>query len=264
MQRLRLGIAMTTALLGAIPASAQLRFPDPTVLVAPGPTIGARVRDLASEDVQKARLESPGGVFVESVEPGRPADEAGIKSGDVIVEFDGERVRSVRNFTRLVSETPPQRTVKTVVVRDGSRQTLNITPDSGRRNDALRIQPNRPFLRPIPRSDLPPFPPLGTLRYRGYIGVTLEEIGSQMADYFGVSSGALVAAVDVNSPAARAGLKAGDVITSAGGQAVKRPEDVAAAIRQARPGASLELKVMRDKKETAITVEVPAAVPMLL
>ena len=263
MKRLRLAVAVTTVLLGALPADAQSRFPDPLVLVGPGASIGVRVRDLTGDDQQKAKLDSPAGVFVESVVAGTPAEKAGIKSGDVILEFDGERVRSVRGFTRLVSETPPQRTVKAVIVRDGSRRTLDVTPESERRtaDGVLQIDPGL-----LPRRAQPILPqlPQGTPRYRGFIGVTLESIEGQMADYFGVSAGALVSAVDLDSPAARAGLKAGDVITVADGQAVKRPSDVSEAVRRTRPGSKLDLKVVRDHKEMTITVDVPLAMPMLL
>ena len=266
MKRSHLGVAVTAVLLGAAPAEAQSRFPDPLLLVGPGASIGVRVRDVTSDDAARAKLDSPAGVFVESVAAGTPAEKAGIKGGDVIVEFDGERVRSVRGFTRLVSETPPRRTVKAVIVRDGSRRTLDVTPESERRtaDGALRIDPSFPMLRP--QGELPVLPELrqGTPRYRGFIGVTLEAIEGQMADYFGVSAGALVAAVDLSSPAARAGLKAGDVITAAAGQPVKRPADVSAAVRQTRPGSTLELTVVRDHKETTIVVDVPLAMPMLL
>jgi serine protease Do len=266
MKPFRLGVAVTTLLLGAVPAHAQSRFPDPLVLVGPGASIGVRVRDLTSEDVARAQLDDPAGVFVESVAAGMPAEKAGIKSGDVIVEFDGERVRSVRGFTRLVSETPPQRTVKAVVVRDRSRRTLNVTPESERRtaDGVPRIDPSLPLLRP--RGDAPVLPglPQGTPRYRGFIGVTLEAIEGQMADYFGVSAGVLVSAVDLDSPAARAGLKAGDVMITAAGEPVTRPADVSAAVRRTRPGSTLELKVVRDHKEMTIAVDVPLAVPMLL
>jgi S1-C subfamily serine protease len=103
------------------------RFPDVTTLVGPGSSIGVRVRELTNEEAQAASAAS--GVSIEEVLPGTPAERAGLKRGDVVVEFDGERVRSVRGFTRLVAETPPRRTVKAVVWRDGLRRTVDVTPD---------------------------------------------------------------------------------------------------------------------------------------
>ena len=103
------------------------RFSDPTTLVGPGSAIGVRVRDLTAEEASASS-----GVYVEEVLTGTPAQRAGILKGDVVIEFDGERVRSVRAFTRLVSETPPQRRVRAVILRDGLRRALNVTPEPGR------------------------------------------------------------------------------------------------------------------------------------
>jgi len=258
-------LAVAAALLGAAPAGAQYRFPDPTVLVGPGASIGVRVRDLTSDDLKKASPDSQAGVFVDSVVPGTPAEKAGIKAGDVILEFDGERVRSVRGLTRLVSETPPQRTVKAVIVRDGSRRTFDVTPERDRftSDNVFRLNPGLPMLKPP--ADLPvPQLPQGRLRYRGFIGVTLDPIAGELSDHFGVSGGVLISAVDLDSPAARAGLRAGDVITAANGEPVKQPSDVNAAVRNVRPGSKLELTIVRDRKEMTVAVDVPLVVPMLL
>ena len=68
------------------------------------------------------------GVVVEDVSTDSPAEKAGIRKGDVVVEFDGERVRSVRQLTRLVQETPAGRTVTAILQRDGQRTTVSVTP----------------------------------------------------------------------------------------------------------------------------------------
>ena len=66
------------------------------------------------------------------VEPDGPAAKAGLATGDIIVEFDGERVRSSRQLSRLVRESPEGRSVRSVYVRDGNRRTVELTPDSNR------------------------------------------------------------------------------------------------------------------------------------
>lgn len=259
------GAILVGAVVTGAPIQAQTsvyRFADPTTLVGPGSSIGVRVRELTSDEA-KAGPNGGSGVYVEGVVGGTPADRAGFRKGDVVIEFDGERVRSVRGFTRLVAETPPQRTVKAVILRDGSRQTLDVTPESaGRaRNDGVQL-PNLPLLRP--RVPVPVLPEMGIPKYRGWIGVTLETVTGQMAEYFGVPGGALVSAVDLDSPASRAGLKAGDVITAANGQVVRDAAAVSQAVRGVRPGSKLDLKIVRDRKEMTISVEVPTAQPMLL
>jgi C-terminal processing protease CtpA/Prc len=134
MTRLCLRAIALSAALSVAPVAAQqptYRFSDPTVLVGPGSSIGVRVRDLTTADLKNTGTNSVEGAFVESVESGTPAEKAGLKSGDVIVEFDGERVRGGRTLSRLVSETPPKRTVKTTIVRAGVRRSMDVTPETG-------------------------------------------------------------------------------------------------------------------------------------
>ena len=98
------------------------------VLAGTGSWIGVSVRDVVADDVSKMKLQGPAGVVVEEVTGESPAETAGLKAGDVIVEFDGERVRSTRQFTRLVQETPSGRKVQASVVREGQRVPLSIEP----------------------------------------------------------------------------------------------------------------------------------------
>src|SRR5205807_5377557 len=86
---------------------------------------GASIRDVDASG-------KASGVVVEEVRPDSPAAKAGIRTSDVIVEFDGEAVRSARQFMRLVHETAPGRTVKATVMRDGARKDVQITPAEGR------------------------------------------------------------------------------------------------------------------------------------
>ena len=104
-----------------------------------GSRIGVSIEDVADNDSVAE------GAFIRGVSPDSPAESAGFSEGDVVVEFDGERVRSVRQLTRLVQETPVGRAVGVVVVRDGGRVELEVTPESGGLNleqEALRFAPD--------------------------------------------------------------------------------------------------------------------------
>jgi S1-C subfamily serine protease len=79
-------------------------------------------------------------------------------------------------------------------------------------------------------------------------------LGDQLADYFGVKGGALVASVGANTPAADAGLKAGDVITAIDGRSVTTAADIAAALREARAGEGVDISVTRDRKPLMLKV----------
>src|SRR4051812_13997528 len=84
--------------------------------ISRGSRIGASLQDFDDAAAKDAKL-SRQGVLVTSVEPGGPADAAGIKPGDAIVEFDGDKVRSVRQMSRLVQETPSGHSVAVTLLR---------------------------------------------------------------------------------------------------------------------------------------------------
>lgn len=247
------------------PAEAQSR-PDVLTLEGLGSTIGVSVRDLTAEEASPSAVQS--GVMIDDVREGTPAASAGFRRGDIVVEFDGERVRSARHFARIVRETRAGREVRATIVRGGAREVLNVTPRARGAADLVDLPEIR---REIERGwrGLPPefdfdfdFDLPGDRidnLFRGGLGATLTPLNPQLAEYFGVKDGLLVASVQPESRAARAGLKAGDIITAVGGTAVRTPSDVSRAVRGAQPGTTTELRVTREKKELTLTV--PAAEP---
>jgi serine protease Do len=213
-----------------------------------------------------------GGVLVEDVAEESPAAKAGIRKGDVLVEFDGERVRSARHLGRLVQETPEGRTVKATIQREGARQTVDVMPsrDRGRIAGDIAIPPlpenfERDLergLRAIPRNfafdfswdgDMPDM----MVRARTRMGAQLSPLSDQLAEYFGAKSGVLVSSVEADSAAAKAGLKAGDVITSINGRTVDAPRGVTEQLRGAADGTPVEIGVVRDKKSLTLKAQMP-------
>lgn len=271
-----------------------------------GARLGVGLRDLDEATVRERKLAGPDGVLVESVETGSAAEKGGIKTGDVITTFDGERVRSVRQLQRLVGDTPPDRQVKVVVIRDGKKVELAVSPtrESGRmrlpggeefrfegldRNlDRLRDLP-RAFrydwdedqapgdVRPLPRTPgMPRTPPAPLPDGRffgprwplnqwssgaGRLGVVVQELTPQLGEYFGAKEGVLVSAVSEGSPAASAGVKAGDVITTVNGKAVKNAQSLVQAVREQPDGQDVTLGILRDKKAQTLKVKLLATHP---
>jgi serine protease Do len=228
-----------------------------------GASIGVSVRDLQNDEASRAKV-SGGGVYVEDVSQDGPAARAGIKTGDIVIEFDGERVRSALHFTRLVRETVAGTAVKVTVVRDGNRQMLDVTPEDG----WFRFPPvpdvSREIergLRNLPRDfsfdfDFEGFGD-GFSVTRGRLGATLMPVTDQLAEYFGVKQGLLVTAVAADTAASSAGLKAGDVLTAVNGTMVERTSDVSRALRDVPGGGKVELRVMRDRKELTLNTTLP-------
>jgi S1-C subfamily serine protease len=238
--------------------------PGVAMRAGPGGELGVSVRELTGDEMSRARMEQAGGVFVETVREGSPAARGGLRSGDIIASFDGERVRGVRHFSRLVLETPPGRTVKGGIIRDGTRQTVDLTPEAGSRLSAilpdigLEIERG---LRSLPRDfDFDAYLPQRMLR--APLGMTLTPLTDQLASYFGVKEGVLVSAVETGLPAARAGIRAGDVLTAINGRPLARSADVAASLRDAAPGSTIEIRLVRDRKEMTVKAMVPDRQPV--
>ena len=268
-------LALAAALTGAaglgaaVAPTADAQSRQPGVAVAPraevfslgsGGRIGVSIRDVEASDKTKSA-----GVVIESVDENSPASKAGLKSGDVVVEFDGERVRSARQFTRLVSETPEGRSVAAAVLRDGQRVTLTLTPESNERSfrffngDEWRaLEPLRRF-ETVPEPARPPRPatprpaPLPPTLERFFwssgnqLGITIADLEPQLAEYFGTKQGVLVSSVTADSAAAKAGLKAGDVITSFNGTNVDSPNALRGRIRDLE-GEEFTIGIVRDKR----------------
>jgi serine protease Do len=222
-----------------------------------GSRIGVSIRDVEESD-SKAVKGAATGVIVEEVATDSPAEKAGIRKGDAIVEFDGERVRSVRQLTRLVQETPAGRTVPAVLQRDGQRTPVSVTPvDDGRFSFQGFDELGRELRLAIPRiaPPTPPNPPapppawnFDGLVGRSRLGISIESLSPQLAEYFGTKDGVLVSSVSDDSAAAKAGIKAGDVITSFNGSAVGDPQELRRRIQSLNDGDEFTVSVTRDRK----------------
>lgn len=251
------------------------RRPEPRVWMLDGR--GAQI-GVTVEDVEN-------GVRIDDVDPDSPAGTAGLRAGDVVVDVDGERVRSSRQFSRLIQESPRDRAVRLGVLRDGSRQSVEVTPESRRfpfeydadrigrqversmRDIEPRLRELEPRLRELePRlRELEPrlreFLPPGSFDFnfelpritspRGRLGVQLNELTPELAEYFGAGEGGvLVAQVTPDSPAAQAGLRAGDVITSVDGGRVRSTNDLIDELRD--KDGEVTIGIVREKTETSV------------
>jgi len=229
--------------------------------------LGMSVRDVSDDDVKRGGLGGSYGVVVEEVSDESAAQKAGFRSGDIVLEFDGERVRSAQQFTRLVRETPAGRSVPAAVMRDGQKTTVNVEPRDawtgvhGQFDNLFRYdipsrvtapRPPRPPRVPSPRVEVAPFLESFSFRSGTTLGVTVGDMSSQLAEYFGAKEGALVTSVLDNSAAAKAGVKAGDVITAINGEEVRTPSDVRRLAQRLSGGAEFTVDVLRDKKKVTL------------
>ncbi len=182
---------------------------------------------------------------------GSPAERAGVKPGDVVLEYNGQRVEGMEQFGRMVRETPAGREAKLLVSRNGSTQTLTATLGE-RRGRPVEGFPNIE----IPEFHMPDIPQIFTTLRSPVLGVEVETMGSQLGDYFGVKQGVLVRSVLKGTPAEKAGIKAGDVITKVDGIAVATPSELSGAVRNVTTKRSYSVELTRDHKPLTLSVMV--------
>ena len=245
-------------------------------LFTDGGYLGVYAENINRENMGRYHLGTPRGVGITQVIQGSPAEKAGLRKDDVILRLDGENITSVRKLNRLVAEIAPDQSVKVTVSRGGSEQELTAT--IGKRNNLSRVgnlMPGHPQVfkwegNPKEFKDFKWDFPLGEkfgfdfdhdgdltfmLGNSRRIGVSTMQLNKQLADYFGIpgGKGALVTAVTEDSPAAKAGVKAGDVITAIDGEAVDSPGDIARAINRKKEGA-VTLTVIRNRSQQTFQV----------
>jgi len=249
-----------------------------------GGYLGVQSVEATKENFAKFGLREVRGVAVDKVMEGSPAAAAGIKDGDVIVRVNGEDSASTRKLTRRVSETSPEHQVKLTVVRNGSEQEITATvgkrpmPKFGEGNFAFTMPPmgkieapgfqglerlrDLPQMKDFPKGELPQIfmAPNGDGEAFSWrmgegrqIGVGVSPLTKQLAQHFGVDSGMLVNEVRENSPAAKAGLKAGDIIVEIDGKAAKGDFDLIRAINSKKEG-DVSLTFVRDGKRQTVSI----------
>lgn len=252
---LSLGLAGGGAARLAAQAPAPLPLPSRMWMhAAPsGGYLGVAIAEIDSERARALKLKYEAGVEITRIEEGSPADKAGLKVGDVVVEFNGQRVLGIDQFSRLVRETAVSRDVRLLVSRAGQVQTVAARVASRREVVTPRV-----FTGPmeLPSVVLPDMPRSFMTWRNPMLGIEGEPVDGQLAEYFGVKSGVLVRNVLKGSAAERAGVKAGDVLLKVGESRVTTPGDVSSALRERTPNKAVAVQLMRDRKEMTVMVTV--------
>ncbi|HJQ22854.1 MAG TPA: PDZ domain-containing protein [Blastocatellia bacterium] len=216
--------------------------------------LGVEIEEVTSDVAGRLRLREERGAWITSVTGDTAAAKAGLQKDDVIVRWNGEPVESARALSRHIRETPAGRSVKLGVLRNGNEMEVAVTlGDRGDLLSRMSLGPAVPRVAAVAR----PAPVARVYVRPAYqLGISLQSLSPQLAEYFGLQnrSGALVTFVHPDSAAAKAGIKAGDVILSIGGQTIEHPARVSEALRDHGEGP-LEVKVMRDRQERSLTVQ---------
>ena len=235
-----------------------------------GGFLGVYAENISRENMSRYRVNQVRGVGVTQVVKDSPAEKAGLRKDDVILRLDGENVSSVRKLNRLVSELSPDQSVKVSISRGGSEQEVTATIGKRSNTMAQNLLGGEPRIFKWEGPDLKGFkwenrnfPNFNNdggnmtffLNNSRRIGVSTMSLTKQLADYFGIADGkgALVTSVTEDGPAAKAGVKAGDVITAIDGEAVDSPGDISRVINRKKEG-DVTLTIVRNKSQQTIHV----------
>lgn len=280
---LRVTLSLTLLLLFSLVASAQEEPPAPSapsappaVAAAPPPAapdapqtfsfsfnssdsfLGIYPEEVSAANMRQYGLNEPRGVAVGRVIKDSPAERAGLRKDDVILRFNGEEVTSIRKLNRLIDEVAPDHTARLTILRGGREQEISVTL-------AKRESFPRDFRMTIPKEELDRLGnDLGRLRDNmpgrddftmvfgrtRRLGIGAQQLTKQLAEYFGVPQGrgVLITSVTEGGPAAKAGLKAGDVITAIDGTPIERVADIARELNRKGEG-EVTIQVIRDKSQ---------------
>ncbi len=254
-----------------------------------GSFLGVHAEDVNKENMARYGMREARGVGITEVVKDSPAEKAGLRKDDVILKFEGDSVTSVRKLTRLVSEVAPDQNIRLAISRSGGEQEVAVT--MGKRNNSFGAGHRFEFPKGVEGlkgmkefegfknleelKGLEGFrmmtPPGNVWKWEGQgpggdgmvwafgnqrrIGVSTMQLTKQLADYFGVAegTGVLVTAVTEDGAAAKAGVKAGDVITAVDGEKIDGAGDLSRIVNKKKEG-DVTLTVIRKKDTKTFTV----------
>jgi serine protease Do len=257
-----------------------------------GSWLGVETSEVTSDNAKELKLPSERGAVLARIAPDSPASKSGLRENDVVTEVNGQPVEGAMQFRRMIREIPAGRNVQLTVWRSGHTQKINVTLGKAEelRHNMTKVTPGT-FVFRMP--ELPPMPDLpevaeipgmpsgdwnGPALYAGHprLGIDAEDLNGQLGSFFGApdGEGILVRSVNSGSPAEKAGVKAGDVITSLNGERIRSVGDLRQKLAAPRgekdKGAenkdkesidenrSVKLGVLRNKSEISLNVELPA------
>ena len=205
--------------------------------------LGVYIQAVDEDLAQSFGLDEAEGALVSKVTPDSPAAGAGIQQGDVIIEYAGQDVESLRELTRAVADTSPDEVAEVVVWRDGARTTLEV--------EIAQMPVDEQQVAAVdPADDTTP-----------KLGVALARITPETRERLGLDAdaeGVVVTDVVPGSPAAEKGIREGDLIVKANQNEVDSPEAVVEAVKSAAEAGrdAILLLVQRDGQERFVAVPI--------
>jgi serine protease Do len=213
--------------------------------------LGVSVQELTPSLRDAMKVGNRPGLLITNVVENSPADDANLREEDVLLSFDGKTVEKADDFVRLVRNTPPDKKVKIKILRDGEEREIEATLEARKTASSPRAfaygwgGEGRNMIA------------IGRPR----LGVQVQDLNKDLAPYFKVEEkgGVLVLEVTKDSPAEKAGLKAGDVITKIDGEKITDADDLISALRDYEEGDEATIEYVRQGKTATVKAALEGA-----
>jgi serine protease Do len=186
--------------------------------------LGVVIQRVTRDIAESLGMDRPRGALVSTVAKDGPADQAGIKVGDVIIEFDGKEVRESNDLPIIVARTPVDRQVRVKLLREKKEVMLSVTVGELKEEELV-----------------------ASARDQGELGLTVQKLTPQIAESLGLDrvDGLVITAVESGSPADEAGLRRGDIILEVDRKPVRDLDDYRKIVASARKGKGILFLVRR-------------------
>ncbi len=208
--------------------------------------IGARIQPVTAGIADAIGLDRSRGAMIAAIDVDSPATQTGLQPGDVILSYDGKAIERSRELPRLVAATPPDKTVKLSVWRDGKERSIDLK--------VAVLDPDRPAPRP-PEPEKPKSPPTVDA-----LGLKLARLTPELRKQFALADavkGVVITGAPSGSAGAAQGLQPGDQIVAVGREAVATPEEVKQKAAAAEKGGRKNVLVQVERGGSTRFVALP-------
>ncbi len=196
--------------------------------------LGVYIQDVNKDLAESLGLEKPAGALIAQVEPGSPADKAGIEAGDVVIEFNGRSILEASDLPHTVGLMAPGKKAPAVIVRKGKERKLTVTVGARPGDDIAET---------------------GDSGGGDVLGLVVDDISDEIRMKWRLSGGVMVKKVGVDSPGAEAGLQEGDVIVQLGYQTIADLDDYGAVLEEIPSGTPVALRFFRRGRSVFRTIQ---------
>jgi serine protease Do len=197
--------------------------------------LGVMIQPIDADLAKSFGMDRPRGALVAQVQPDSPASKAGLKSGDVILSFNGQAIDSTAQLPAKVAATPIGAQAEVLVLRESKEKKISVTIEKLKDESASASTPNEPSADSL--------------------GLTLQPLDAGQLKELEIGHGLLVRSVGEGA-AGRAGVRPGDILMELGGMKLESLNDLTQAVKKLKPGQPVALRLIRDKSPLFIALKV--------